>query len=104
MVDIDWDFFYRQLEAGYHIDETCFYFSDDAEEEVHYIGFIAKYECPYWVGYCDIPNGCEFSTAEELVTAPIYNGMSLKERWDNVLITEIEGICVEDWYKYMNHV
>lgn len=72
MVDIDWDFFYRQLEAGYHIDETCFYFSDDAEEEVHYIGFIAKYECPYWAGYCDIPNGCEFSTAEELVTAPIY--------------------------------
>lgn len=104
MVDIDWDFFYRQLKAGYHIDETCFYFSDDAEEEVHYIGFIAKYECPYWAGYCDILNGCEFSTAEELVTAPIYNGMSLKERWDNVIITEIEGICVEDWYKYMNHV
>lgn len=40
MEDIDWDFFYKQLEAGYHIDETCFYFSDDAEEEVHYIGLL----------------------------------------------------------------
>lgn len=100
---MDWDFFYKQLEAGHNIDETCFYFSDDAEEEVHYIGFIAKYECPYWAGYCDIPNGCEFSTAEELVNAPIYNGMSLKERWDKVVITEIEGICVEEWYKYMYH-
>ena len=87
---MDWNFFCRQLEAGYHIDETYFYFSDDAEEEEHYIGCIAKYEHPYWAGYSDIPNGCEFSTAEELVTAREYNGKSLKERWDKVVITDIE--------------
>ena len=104
MADMDWNFFYRQLEAGYHIDKTCFYFSDDAEEEEHYIGCIAKYEHPYWAGYCDIPNGCEFSTAEELVTARVYNGKSLKERWDKVVITDIEGMNVEDRYKYMNHL
>ena len=52
----------------------------------------------------EMPSRKQSEEFEELVTAPIYNGMSLKERWDNVVITEIEGICVEDWYKYMNHV
>ena len=52
----------------------------------------------------EMPSRKQIEEFEELVTAPIYNGMSLKERWDNVVITEIEGICVEDWYKYMNHV
>lgn len=26
---MDWDFFYRQLEAGLNINETSFYFFDD---------------------------------------------------------------------------
>ena len=51
---MDWDFFFRQLAAGMNIDETCFYFSDDPNEEEHYLGYLPQYDKPYWVGYCDI--------------------------------------------------
>lgn len=34
---MEWSFFFRQLEVGMSIDETCFYFSDDPTEEEHYL-------------------------------------------------------------------
>lgn len=46
---MDWDFFFRQLTAGMNIDETCFYFSDDPNEEEHYLGYLPQYDKPYWV-------------------------------------------------------
>ncbi len=100
---LDYDFFYKQLSAGIMIDETCFYFNDDPEEEEHYLGYLPQYDKPYWVGYCDIPDGTEFSTAEELVNAKIFNGRSLKERWNNVRIISIEGICLESWLEGCRH-
>ena len=37
---MEWDFFFRQLEAGINIDETCFYFADDADKNEHYLGYL----------------------------------------------------------------
>ena len=54
---MDWDFFFRELTVGMNIDETCFYFSDDPNEEEHYLGYLPQYDKPYWVGYCDIVGG-----------------------------------------------
>ncbi|MGN0612362.1 MAG: hypothetical protein ACI4JB_00540 [Porcipelethomonas sp.] len=59
---------------GDGIDETVFYFDDDPDKTEHYIGYLPQYDKPYWAGYCDIENGCEFSTAEELFGAKIYDG------------------------------
>lgn len=81
----------------YPIDETVFYFDDDPEKTTHYIGCIRKYKKPYWAGYCDILNGCEFLTAKELFTAKIYDNKSIEERWKNLVITEIGGLSVSDW-------
>ena len=100
---LDYDFFYKQLSAGIMIDETCFYFKDDPAKEEHYLGYLPQYDKPYWVGYCDIPDGTEFFTAEELVNAKIFNGSSLKERWDHVRIISIEGICLESWLERCRH-
>ena len=87
----------------FSIDETYFYF-DDETDKGHYIGCLREYEKPYWAGYCDIPDGTEFSTAYELFNAKIYDGCSLKDRWDNVVIEMIGGICTEDWLEiYKNH-
>lgn len=97
-------FFLRQLEAGMWIDETCFYFSDDLIEEEHYLGYRPEYKKPYWVGYCDIKDGCEFKTASELVEAPIFNGKSLKSRWKQVVIVSIEGLSEDDWMECCSHV
>jgi hypothetical protein len=99
MEKLDYDFYFSHLKAGVSIDETCFYFSDDPKEDEHYIGFQSEYEKPYWVGFCDVEDGCEFNTAEELVEAKIFNGKSLKERWPFVRIVNIQGIDLDDWLK-----
>ena len=101
---MEWSFFFRQLEAGMLIDETCFYFSDDPTEGERYLGYLPEDEKPYWAGYCDIEDGCEFKTADELVNSPIYDGKSLKSRWDKVVIVSIEGLDRDDWMQCCRHV
>ncbi len=83
-----------------NVDETTFYFDDDPEEQEHYLGWIGGQEKPYWVGYCDIPDGCEYSSAEEMFTAKIYDGKSLKERWEHTVICNIGGIDADTWLSY----
>ncbi len=100
---MDWDFFFRQLCAGKWIDETCFYFQDDENEKEHYLGYLPKYSEPYWVGYCDIEGGCEFKTAQELVDAPIFDGRSLRDRWNEVVICHIEGLSLDEWFDSVDH-
>ena len=104
MDTLEYDYFFRQLKAGVSINETCFYFMDDPQESDHYIGYLPKYEEPYWVGYCDIPDGCDYRSAEELLEAKIFDGKSLRERWTNVCIVSIEGICLKDWIRFFEHV
>lgn len=85
-----------------NIDETAFYFKNDPDEAERFIGFLPEYDKPYWVGYCDIKDGCEFKTAKELFEAPVFDGKSLKDRWDDVVLYRIGGIDVEDWEKRFN--
>ena len=79
------------------------FFSDDHNEEEHYLGYLPQYDKPYWVGYCGIVGGCDFKTAEEMVNAPIFDGKSLKDRWSCVVICSIEGLSYEDWLEYFEH-
>lgn len=104
MNTLDFEWFYKQLSAGKSIDETCFFFADDDTEKERYLGFLPQYDPPYWVGYCDIPDGAEFFTAEELVSAPVFGGKSLRERWDQVRILSIEGASLDDWLAYFEHI
>ena len=101
---MNWDFFFRQLSAGKNIDETCFSFCDDPDEKEHYLGFIPHCDEPYWIGYCDVEGGCAFKTAEELVSAPVFEGKCLRERWSGVMINGIGGLSFEEWLKYAEHV
>lgn len=101
---LEFDFFMRQLIAGKNIDETCFYFSDDETQTEHYLGFLPQYEEPYCVGYCDIDDGAEFLTADELVNAPVFDKRTLMERWSEVRIVSIEGLCLDDWLEFMAHI
>lgn len=104
MMTLDFDYFFKQLKSGTNINETCFYFADDPKEEERYLGYDAENKPSYWAGYCDVKDGAEFETADELVSAPIFNGKSLKERWKNVRICGIEGFSLEDWIECMEHV
>ena len=87
-------------EHGEAMDETAFYFRTDTEESEHFIGFIADYEKQYWIGYCDVPDGCEFETAEALFDAKVFDGRSLRERWEEVVICQINGFSEKSWAEY----
>lgn len=83
--------------SGISVDETVFLLKNEEPQKEHYIGFLPEYNKPYWAGYCDIPNGCEFKTAEELFNAKIYDGRSIKDRWNEIEIYEISGVAIEEW-------
>ncbi len=104
MKTLDFDYFFRQLKAGINVNETCFYFNDDPSEDEHYLGYCVESTTPYWIGYCDVRDGTEFETADELVNAPVFDGKSLKERWENVQICSIESFPLDDWMKCMEHI
>ncbi len=83
----------------FFIDETLFCFDDEPEnEQMHYLGCIREYEKPYWIGYCDIPDGCEFLTASEMLNAKVFHGRSIKEKWDHMIFENIGGIGLDDWF------
>ena len=102
---LDFEFFLRQLKTGIHVDESCFYFSDDIDKAEHHIGFLPQPEQPYLADCCDIPDGIAFQTAEELVDAKIYQGKSLRERWDCVRFINIGGVSFDYWLNhYQNRI
>ena len=81
------------------IDETSFYFTGEVPGDNHYLGYLPEQfpDNPYWAGYCDLKDGFEAKTAEELFNAPYYNGKSLKERWNEVNVYEIGNIETGDY-------
>lgn len=94
---MSFSYFMELLIKGRFIDETEFYFTDGEEYDYHILGYLPQYEKPYWVGYCDIRDGSEFVTAEEMVTAKIYDGRSIKERWNELRLVSLGGLCLNDW-------
>ncbi|MBP3936940.1 MAG: hypothetical protein IK954_05085 [Clostridia bacterium] len=80
-----------------NINETSFYFKDDPQKIVRYIGCLPQDELPYWVGYSDAVGGCDFQNATELFETPLFDGKSLKDRWNEVEILAIGGIDIGEW-------
>ena len=92
-----------------NVDETTFYFDDDPEEQEHYLGWIGGQDKPYWVGYCDITDGCEYSSAEEMFTAKIYDGavVFISERdgdWFRIKSGNAEGYVMCQYFLYGEHL
>ncbi|MBR3497535.1 MAG: hypothetical protein IKO05_00905 [Selenomonadaceae bacterium] len=91
-----------------HVDETAFYFDDDPEEDEHYIGCQPmtydgkRDDKPYQIGLCDIDTveGRVFATAKELFEAKVFDGKSIKERWEHVVVFQIGGAGIEDYMEY----
>ena len=80
-----------------NIDETSFYFKSDPDETERFIGFIPTLDSPYWAGRCDVAEGCNFRTAAELFEAPVFDGGSLKDRWDDVVMLTVGAVDIDEW-------
>ncbi|HFI0394768.1 TPA: hypothetical protein ACGOYV_001550 [Streptococcus suis] len=99
---LQYDYFLQEFEAGMNIDETAFCFESDSQDTLRYIGY-SENEKIYWAGLSDLPDGAQFKTAKELFEAKIYDGQSLKERWNEVNIFSILSLPLEDWLSYVDH-
>lgn len=94
----DYNSFLQKFETqGEFMDETEFYFSSDPQKQLHCIGYSGKFTKPYWVGYCDIPDGCEYFTAKEMFAAKIFDKLSIKDRWHELVMVNIGGIPADDY-------
>ena len=93
---LDWAVF---LKLFVHIYEACFCFVNESNDKEHWLGISPGFDKPYWIGYCDVPDGKEYSTAEDLVNDKVFDGKSLKERWEAVQFLSINGENPEDWLK-----
>ena len=80
-----------------NIDETSFYFKDDPQKIERFIGYLPQHALPYWIGQCDVEGGCEFTTAKELFEAPVFDGRSLKDRWEDAVLITIGAISIDEW-------
>lgn len=97
------DYLIQEFKAGMNVDETSFSFEKDNQDLLRYIGYSDNDPLPYWAGFCDLPNGRRFQTADELFEAKIYDGKSLKERWDEVTIYSINSLPLDDWLSCLPH-
>ena len=97
------DYLIQEFKEGMNVDETSFTFEKDNQDLLHYIGYSENEPLPYWAGLCDLPDGRRFQTADELFEAKIYDGKSLKERWDEVTIYSINSLPLDDWLSCLPH-
>ena len=97
------DYLIQEFKAGMNVDETSFSFEKDNQDLLRYIGYSENEPLPYWAGLCDLPDGGRFQTVDELFEAKIYDGKSLKERWDEVTIYSINSLPLDDWLTFLPH-
>ena len=76
------------------IDGTAFYF-DDEPEKTYYICCDHYYNKPYRITLWDAEVSDKYQTASELLYADVFNGRSLKDRYEHIVIEEIDGVPLE---------
>lgn len=107
--NMEFDLFLRCLnEAREAIDETEILFLDDLERGECIMGYIPyitmdgriqRFAAPYWIGTgCDIKDGMEFLTAEDLLNAKVYGGRSISQAWDQVCVLHFGYVPLDIWF------
>ena len=107
MARIQWELFWRiltenphscdEIEARIDGEYTIFGYLKEAKAWQGWRWVTTHYDRPFWIGDCDIPNGVDFATAEELVNAPVFGGKSMREVWPQMEIDGAAGMPVEAW-------
>lgn len=107
--NMEFDLFLRCLtECADSIDETEILFLDDEARGECIMGYIPYimvnnrekwFDEPYWIGTgCDIKDGAEFLTAEEMLQAKVYGGRSIKDAWEKVCVLHFGWVPLDIWF------
>ena len=109
MAHVQWDLFWRILTEN---PDCCDEVEGSVEGEYTIFGYLPEKhlngdpgitvdnDLPFWVGYCDEPEGACFCTAREFVNSPLYGGKSMKEVWPQF---EIDGWLCGDCKDWLEH-
>ena len=110
MARIQWELFWRiltdnpdccdEVECRVNGEYTIFGYLPEAYWHDGVATKAVKNEFPFWVGYCDEPDGACFRTAEEFVSTPLYGGKTVKEMWPQF---EIDGWLCGDCKDWLEH-
>lgn len=86
----DYDQFYAELRDAWLMSEWTFYFSDDPFRKQYLIICHRMRIMPYTIQ--KLPSGKVFSfnTAEELLTAKLFRGKTIKDKWNQIVFAETE--------------
>jgi hypothetical protein len=83
-----------------YIDEVEFYISKDYDNPYYFGMYNGDSPYIYWVASNDGTIGADFSSLEELSTIKVIDGKSLRDIWDKVEISTINGCNIQDYVKY----
>ena len=95
---IPFNVFRQKLIAGDHVYKNHFYIEDNDKYDDCRIGFNDDYDKPYWFGLTpDGNNAYKFKTADEILSAKVFDGKSLKDLWSRVYFYSLNGMDPKDW-------
>ncbi|UXS45394.1 hypothetical protein [Staphylococcus delphini] len=99
---VNLEYFFNLLNNGLKLDNLAFSFKSDNNDICCFIGCINWGEIAYselFSGYSELK---AFENIEEMFNSKIFNGKSLKERWPEVVIDNINGMPFGDWLTQFN--
>ncbi|HFI0796425.1 TPA: hypothetical protein ACGO8I_002131 [Streptococcus suis] len=100
---LQYDYFLQEFEAGMMPGEINFSFETDEEKELCSFGYSKEAEQPYWIRENKQTDEKSFISSALLFSCPLFDGKSLRERWDEVVIYSIAGQSLNDWLSYADH-
>ncbi|NRG68971.1 hypothetical protein HPB00_05770 [Streptococcus suis] len=100
---LQYDYFLQEFEAGMMPGEINFSFETDEENELCSFGYSKEAKQPYWIRENKQTDEKRFTSSALLFSSPLFDGNSLRERWDEVVIYSIASQSLNDWLSYADH-
>lgn len=93
-----YDLFRKKLIIADNIYENNFEVLGTEKYEDCWIGYSSN-DNRYWLGLTeDGKNAYDYSSADEMLNAPVFDGKSMHELWDKVVFWSINGLSADDWF------
>ena len=72
--------------------EWAFFFTDDPQKKTHTMHWHQMAITPY-----HLDNKYDFSNAKDMLEAKVFDGKSIKDRWNEIVSISIGGINFDEW-------